>query len=76
MLTQKAEADLYEFEANLVYKANFKTARTVTKRIPVSKTKTKKKTKQNKNKNHHQNKPNKQTKLLTTSTLKEIAILQ
>ena len=38
-LRSKKQADLCEFEANLVYKVSFRTSRTVTQRNPVSKTK-------------------------------------
>ena len=39
-LGKQRQVDLSEFEASLVYKASFKTARIVTQRNPVSKTKT------------------------------------
>jgi hypothetical protein len=54
-----------EFEASLVYKVSFRTARAI-QRNPVSKTK-KNKTKQNKNKN--KNKTNKQKKRSTLDSL-------
>ena len=44
-LGSQRQADLCEFEVSLVYKASFRTAKTVTQRNPVSKNKKKEKKK-------------------------------